>query len=165
MKVRLFLLVALVSLFPLDALAATPKLSGNYAFSLSQSCQITLSTFPDQSTGDVSALETIDDGKISQSVALATFSKTGTVSVSGAQVKGSALLVPGLSGTDESMSGSPFSGSFAYSIPDASTLVINSVQYHAVYGNIVGGIAKYVTFLVQDPNKPGCVESGTAVHQ
>jgi hypothetical protein len=164
MRIRLFLLVALVSLFPLDAIAATPKLSGPYAFSLTQSCQITLSTFPDQSTGDVAALETIDDGKISQAVALANFGKT-TVSVSGAQVKGSALLVPGLSNADESMSDSPFSGSFNYSIPNASTLIINGTQYHAVYGNIVAEIAKYVTFVVQDPNKPGCVESGTAVHQ
>jgi uncharacterized membrane protein len=164
MKIKLFLLVALVSLFPLDALAAAPKLSGPYAFSPSQSCQITLSTFPDQSTGDVAALETINDGKISQGIALATFNKT-TVSLSGAQVKGSALLVPGLSGADESMGETPFSGTFNYSIPNASTLILNGIQYHAVYGNIVAGIAKYVTFLVQDPNKPDCVENGTAVHQ
>ncbi len=95
-------------------MAATPKLSGVYTFSLTDSCQVTLSTFTDQSTGDVGALKTIDDGKISESVSTVKFN-AGTMSISGVEGKGSILLVPGLSNANEAMAQSGMNESLPFS--------------------------------------------------
>lgn len=168
-------MIAAVCLLPLEAIAGTPKLSGNYALSLSQNCQVTVGTstydnieLGNQTTTTLANVfdETINDGKLSQSVYLATFDQsTHTLSVSGTQVNGSALIVPGLSSPSEVMTSSPDSGSFSYSVPSTTSLVLGEVTYHAVYGNIVNGTAKYATFVALDPSKPECSDYGTAVHQ
>jgi hypothetical protein len=175
MKFKVLLMIAAACLLPLDAIAATPKLSGNYALSLSQNCQVTVgtSTYDNIELGNATTTtlanlfdQTIDDGKLSQSVGTATFNQsTHTLSFSGTQVKGSVLIVPGLSSDSELMTSSPDSGSFGYSVPSSSSLVLGGVTYQAAYGNIVNGIAKYVTFVTQDPSKPACSDYGTAVHQ
>ena len=175
MKVRIWVVIAAVCLLPLDAIAAAPKLSGSYALSLSQNCQVTVGTttydnveLGNQTTTTLANVfdETVNDGKLSQSVYTATFDQsTHTLSVLGTQVQGSVLIVPGLSSPSEVMTSSPDSGSFSYSVPTTSSLVLGGVTYHAAYGNIVNGTAKYVTFVTQDPDKPACYDYGTAVHQ
>jgi hypothetical protein len=158
--------IAAVAMLPLTAIAATPNLSGTYALSFEDVCQITLSATVDPSTHDLNALETINDGKVSQTVAVATFnSTTRTLSLSGMQVKGSLLLVPGLSNPTEQMSESSVSESGSYSVPNNTTLVLIGETFHAAFGNVVSGVARYATFVAQDPSKPECYHYGTAIHQ
>lgn len=175
MRVRTLVVIAAVCLLPLEAIAGTPKLSGTYALSLSQNCQVTVGTtsFNDIELGNQTTTslvnvfdETVDDGKFSQSVGIANFNNsTHTVSFSGTEVRGSVLIVPGLSSPNEAMASGPNTGSFSYSVPGSSSLVMGEVTYQAAYGNIVNGIAKYATFVALDPSKPACSDYGTAVHQ
>lgn len=175
MKFRPLLLIAAVCLLPLDAIAATPKLSGSYALSLSQNCQVTVGTSTydniELGNGTTTTLAnlfdaTVDDGKFSQSVGIANFDdSTHTLSFSGTEVRGSVLIVPGLSSSNELMSSSPNSVSVGYSVPSASSFVLDGVSYQAAYGDIVKGIARYVTFVALDPSKPACSDYGTAMHQ
>lgn len=175
MKIGTLAMVAALCLVSSGAMAATPRLSGNYALSMTQNCQVTVGSDTydniDVAGGSTITLanlfdRTVNDGKFSQTVGIATFNlTTHTLSFSGTEVKGSVLLVPGLSGADESMSSSPLSGSFSYSVPDTTSLVFGGITYSAAYGNIVSGTARYVTFVTQDPSKPECYDYGTAVHQ
>lgn len=151
-------------LIPITALAAAPRLSGVYALSLTENCQVTLTTHTDPNTGDVDSLETVDDGKLSETVASAKFNAAaGTITLSGAQGKGSILLVPGLSDPSEVMAQLATSESLSFS-NTGSTLTINGDTFTAAYGDIAAGVAHYVTFMRVDTMK-GCVEHGTAVHQ
>jgi hypothetical protein len=175
MKFGPLLMIAAACLLPLDAIAATPKLSGTYALSLSQNCQVTVGTSTydniELGNGTTTTLanlfdQTIDDGKFSQSVGIANFNDSShTLSFSGTQVNGSVLIVPGLSSDSELMTSSPNSVSVGYSVPSSSSFVLSGVTYQAAYGNIVKGIAKYATFVALDPSKPACSDYGTAVHQ
>ena len=181
------MLVAVVCLFPLNAIASgPPKLSGIYAFSLNEYCQVTVGTdtfnnivvrtgaadadgdFSDGTTSLASIFDrTVDDGKISITTAKATFNPTsGTAVLSGLSDKGSVLLVQGLSDPSENLAEIPFGGANPVNYSNtASTLTINGLTFNVSYGNIVSGVAKYVTFSGLDSQKPGCAEQGTAVHQ
>lgn len=187
MNTRILMLVAVVCLLPLDAFAGTPKLSGTYAFSLNESCQISVGTHTysilqqsgvaTDSDGDNNWVTnntapvfdtTIDDGKISVTTATARFNpKIGTVVVSGFTDKGSILQAEGLSDpTMDDLAEKPFGGATAVNYSNtASTLTINGLTWNVAYGNIVSGVAKYVTFSGIETEKPSCAEQGTAVHQ
>lgn len=175
MKFRTLVVSAVVCLLPLNAFAAAPKLSGSYALSLSQNCQVTVgtTTYDNVELGNMTTTtlasvfdETVNDGKFSQTVGIASFNEsTHNMSFSGLEVKGSVLIVPGLSQANEAMTSSANTGNFAYSVPSTTSLVLGDVTYQAAYGNIVNGTAKYVAFVALDPSKPECSDFGTAVHQ
>ena len=185
MNRRVLVLVAVVCLLPVSAIASgPPKLSGNYAFSLNQYCQVAVGTdtfnnivvrtgtvdadgdFSDGTTSLASVFDkTVDDGKISLTTAKATFNSTsGTVVMSGLSDKGSVLLVQGLSDPSENLAEVPSGGTLNFS-NTASTLTINGLTWNVAYGNIVSGIAHYVTFTGIDSQKPGCADQGFAVRQ
>ncbi len=168
---KALLLAGVALLMPIRAMALVPKLSGTYAMTYNEFCQVTLDiangTDTDSTSSQpfVASITTVDDGKISVSTATATFTpKTGMVSLSATGGKGSILIVPGLSGPNETMAPQSFSGVAPYSTT-ATTFKLNGITFDAAYGMIVLGVAKYVSFTAIDPAKPACVIQGTAVHQ
>lgn len=168
---KALVLAGLACLIPIQAIAAAPKLAGTYAMTYNEFCQVTLDitngTDTDSTSSQpvVTSITTVDDGKISISTATATFTpKTATVALTATGAKGSILIVPGLSGPNETMAPQSFSGTASYSTT-ATTFTMNGITFDAAYGMIVLGVAKYVSFTAIDPAKPACVIQGTAVHQ
>jgi len=162
MKIRVILTILGAFLFVQTAQAAAPILSGSYAVTLTDTCQAAIGTMTNPRTGNVEALETFTTGKLSQTVGTLTFDPaTQTAQLSATMIKGSLLIVRGIPGGSH-MATSTESGSTAYSNTD-STLVIESQTYSAAYGNIVAGVAQYVTFV--GSKSPQCVERGVAVHE
>lgn len=172
MDLKVFFLSVVVCLLPLKAFASTPKLSGNYALSLHTECQVNVTQVQDggQSTncgscnGDVLDIQTNDDGKFQHEVGVATFSpSTGQVTVNASGGQGPVLFYNPKSPPSDNFAAEAISGTDPYS-NTSSTFTINGDEYNAAYGDIVKGIAHYVSFERIDTQKQ-CVEWGTAVRQ
>jgi len=74
MKLKIGMLAASTMLLSQVALAQT--LQGTYLFTYVETCQATFSWNTDPSTGDINMLNTVDDGKISDTTGTAVFDST-----------------------------------------------------------------------------------------
>ncbi|HVA39497.1 MAG TPA: hypothetical protein VNF49_02445 [Candidatus Binataceae bacterium] len=159
-KIAFMMLGALLSVQTAQAIVA-PILSGPYAVTLTDTCQAAIAGPTDPRTGDVQYIETFTTGKLAQTVGTLTFDPNTLIAqISATMIKGSLLIVRGVGGSH--MATSTLSSSVPYSNTDSS-LVIDTQTYHAAYGNIVSGVAQYVSFV--GSKSPQCVERGVAVHE
>jgi hypothetical protein len=162
--------------FAPPASATTVTLNGTYSFVFFEDCQAEISTTTDSGTGDVSSLNTVNDGGLTGTIATAVFnSAKGTVTVKGWQDKGALLMVEGLSPKNEAMKDSALSKKFTFAATsDALTLTDTSkggkvLDFNAVYGSVDGsGVAGSVAFVLTSMTPPsppalnGCTVHGLA---
>lgn len=158
MKIRIALIAAaLIACVSARAEAATPKLSGNYIFSFTQTCQANI---------DLGTSSFVDNGSISYRLGTAAFNNgTGKYTFNGAQAIGS-MILGGTGGSNFSKTTGHFSDTFSVS---SSTLTLGTQSYGAVYGGVnSSGVATQVNFISVSSSSGGplnCLNTGTLTHQ
>ena len=145
------------------AQAAVPKIKGKYTYHSVNICQIGISVAKDVQ-GDVVNINTLGSNG-NMSTILGTTNFTGAAAYSGLithsakKIEGSAFYIgsgPGLANSTET-------GSGAYS-NTATTLTLGEDVYTVRYSNIVGDVAKTVSFIVRLSGNR-CFESGTLTRE
>jgi hypothetical protein len=147
--------------------AAVPQLSGDYALQYIETCQATISTSKNQGTPDLSTVNTVDVGRLSGTIATATFAgKPLTMTLSGWQDQGDLFILQNLGGNQMS----EVTSSLVFTVTHTASSITLTQQgeagakpqtFHAIYGDIVAGVAHRVDFL--GLSKGGCYAFGSAV--
>jgi hypothetical protein len=164
MRKSVILLGACTGLVAFAAQAQVPQLSGSYALILDQTCQATIAVTQNPTGGDLTSVFPNNNGSIEKLIGTATFNvSAGTVTINDISDTGSQTIWQEPTGTvGSAMAEASGSLSGPYS-NTATTLTIGSKVLNVVYGNIVNGVANYLTLLALKP--PNCTMSGTAQHQ
>ncbi|HUO04074.1 MAG TPA: hypothetical protein VMU16_02640 [Candidatus Binataceae bacterium] len=159
MKFRIALFTAALMAFSVcaQAKAATPKLSGTYTFSFSQTCQASI---------DLSVPAFVDSGSLEYNFGTAAFNATsGKYTFNGFQINGS-LVLQGSSSGDLTKTSGKFTDTFGVT---STTLVLGNQTYGAAYAGINGsGIATQVNFMSitsSTTGPPNCLNTGSLIHQ
>jgi len=157
MKLKIGMLAASTMLLSQVALAQT--LQGTYLFTYVETCQATFSWNTDPSTGDINMLNTVDDGKISDTTGTAVFdSTTRKVTFTGFQDAGDLLIIQEKGG--QALTDGVFNQKFAYST-SAKTFKLDGNNFHAAYSPTTGIVTSMV-FGGLDSSKANCAVTGTA---
>jgi hypothetical protein len=139
--------------------ASVPAISGKYLLTYIETCQATVSTTKDPSTGDVGSLNTVEPGQITHDTGLATVS-SHSLTTAGFEDKGSLLIVKGISGQTP-MAESSWNQNVTFS-NTASTVTIGGGQFHAWFSP-ASGAAQSIIF--SGLSSKGCAATGTMIKQ
>ncbi|HEV8614478.1 MAG TPA: hypothetical protein VGU22_03200 [Methylomirabilota bacterium] len=154
------LLGAAMLLAPVAVASAAPILSGKYAYSITSPCRAKIAT-QRNSSGQVTGINPLQNGEISEEIGTAIFSPSArVVSISGFTVQGSLLIVDS-HGTN--LTGpSPLAQSNIPYSNTATTFTFDGRVFQAVYANIdASNVARFLTFLGRDGND--CAVRGVIV--
>ena len=142
--------------------AVTPKISGVYIVSVSNTCQDKIS-LTKNGTGAVTDVNKATSAQFEETIAKATFNATNhTFSYTGTRVYGDNLLIVGKAGQviTEGPDTLPVGTAFSNT---ATTLTLAGNVFGVLYGAVnAGGIATSAMFQKKDGN---CVTKGIAIRQ
>jgi hypothetical protein len=127
---------------------SVPKISGNYALNFTEVCQGVQSTNT--------------SGFMNNYLVVGAFNSTSkTVQLTGTLTDGGLVVWDGgVAGLNQSA----VSANFSYS-NTATTFTVSGVIYNVAYGKSIKGVAQSAVWSGIGPDGPGCLETGTAVHQ
>jgi hypothetical protein len=157
------LLASVMLLAANGARAATPLISGTYVLTFNTFCQATASVTTDPKTHYVRSINSIDNGKIEQTITTAVFTlATHKLRLTGTQDHGDLWFLTNNTGGNK-MAQLPFSETTTYS-NTATTVTITGVgTFQAIYSQIKNNVVGHADFI--GVNQPGCSTVGAAQRQ